>query len=46
MERRLGVVSPTEVAEAARASADRSEKRPGRPFGLRILALTLLGTPV
>jgi hypothetical protein len=46
METRQGVVSPTEVAEAARGSADRCEKQPSRPFGLWILTLALLGSPV
>jgi hypothetical protein len=46
METRQGVVSPTEVAEAASGSADRFEKRPSRPFGLWILTLVLLGSPV
>ena len=47
METRQGVVSPTEVAEATSGgSADRREKRPSRPFGLSILTLALLGSPV
>ena len=46
METRLGVVPPTAVAAAASGSADRSEKRPSRPFGLWILTLALLGSPV
>jgi hypothetical protein len=46
MHTRHGVVSPTELADAASGSADRSEKRPRRPFGLWILTLALLGSPV
>ena len=46
MERRQGVVSPTEGAEAGSGSADRSEKEPSRPFGLWILTLGLLGSPL
>jgi hypothetical protein len=46
METRHGVVSPTDAAEAASGSADRFEKRPSRPFGLWILTLALLGSPV
>ncbi len=46
METREVVGSPTEVAEAASGSADRSEKRPRRPFGLWVLTLGLLGSPV
>jgi hypothetical protein len=45
METRQGVVSP-EVAEAASGSADRGGNRPSRPFGLWILTLALLGSPV
>ena len=46
METRQGVVSPTEVAEAASGLADRCEKPPSRSFGLWILTLALLGSPV
>jgi hypothetical protein len=46
MQIRQGVVSPTEVADAASRSADCSEKRPRRPLGLWILTLALLGSPV
>ena len=46
METRQGVVSPTEGADAANGSADCSGKRPSRPFGLWILTLALLGSPV
>ena len=46
METRQGVVSPTEGAEAGSGSADRSEKEPSRPFGLWILTLGLLGSPL
>jgi hypothetical protein len=45
MDRQPGVMSSTEAAEAARASADGSEEQPRRPFGLWILTLTLLGSP-
>ena len=46
MQTRQGVVSPTEVADAASGSADCSDKRPSRPFGLWILTLVLLGSPL
>ena len=46
METRQCVVSPTEVADAASGSAECSGKRPSRPFGLWILTLALLGSPV
>ena len=45
METRQGVVSPTEGAEAGSGSADR-ETEPSRPFGLWILTLGLLGSPL
>ena len=46
METRQGVASPTEGAEAGSGSADRRETEPSRPFGLWILTLGLLGSPV
>jgi hypothetical protein len=46
MQNPQGVASSTEPAGAASGSADRSAKRPGRPFGLWILTLALLGSPV
>jgi hypothetical protein len=45
MQTRQGVVSPTERADATSGPARFSEKRP-RPFGLWILTLVLLGSPV
>jgi hypothetical protein len=44
METGQGVVSPTGVA--AGGSSDRGDERPRRPFGLWILTLGLLGSPV
>jgi hypothetical protein len=40
------VVAPTEGARAAIGSADGRDERPSRPFGLWILTLSLLGSPV
>ena len=46
MQTRQGTVSPAEVAEVASASADYSTTPPTRPFGLCILTLALLASPV
>jgi hypothetical protein len=46
METRHGITSPTGWAEYASGSADRSEKRPNRPFGLWILTIALLASPM
>ena len=46
METRHGITSPTGWAEYASGPADRSEKRPSRPFGLWILTLALLASPM
>ena len=46
MQTRQGTVSPAEVAEVASGSADYSTTPPTRPFGLWILTLALLGSPV
>jgi hypothetical protein len=40
------VGSPTEWAEYASGSADHSDKRPSRPFGLWILTIALLASPM
>ena len=46
METGQGAMAATRVAEAASGSPDRSEKPPGRPLGLWILTIALLGSPV
>lgn len=46
METQQAVVSPTGAADSASGSADCSEKRPRRPFGLWILTLALIASPV
>jgi hypothetical protein len=46
METRHGITSPTGMAEYASGSADRSEKRPSRPFGLWLLTIALLASPM
>ena len=46
METRQGVVSQTTAADSVNGSADRGETRPGRPLGLWIWTLALLGSPL
>jgi hypothetical protein len=46
MQTRQGAGSPAEVAEVASGSADYSATPPTRPFGLWILTLALLASPV
>jgi hypothetical protein len=46
MQIRPSVASPDEVADAGSGSADGSEAWPRRPFGLWILTLALLGSPL
>src|SRR5262245_31372568 len=47
METRHGITSPTGWAEYASGSAvDRSGQRPSRPFGLWILTIALLASPM
>ena len=46
METRQGAISPTEVSESPYEPADPSGQAPRRPFGLWLLTLALLGTPV
>ncbi len=46
METQQGIASPTEWAESASGSADRSGKRPSRPFGLWLLTVALLASPM
>ena len=46
METRQGTVSPAEVAEVASGLADYSATPASRPFGLWILTLALLASPV
>ena len=46
MEPQQDIASPTGWAEYARSSGDRAENRPNRPWGLSILTLILLASPV
>ena len=46
METREGAISPTDLSESRDEPADPSRDRPRRPFGLWILTLGLLGSPV
>src|SRR5258706_4796448 len=46
METRQGITTPTPWAEYASGSGDHSEKRPNRPFGLWVLTIALLASPM
>ena len=46
METRQGVVSPTEGADARSGRLTAARAQPSRPFGLWILTLGLLGSPL
>ena len=46
METRQAVTAPTQWAECATVSADHTGKRPNRPFGLWVLTIALLASPM